>query len=373
MAGSIGEAARVAREAGFQGDKLVMALAIAGAESGWRSDAIAKDDGGPGYPSVGYWQINTHAHYDKIPGASVADKTAALVSSPGLQASLAWQISGGGENWRPWTVFRTGAYRANEAEARGAVDASDATGRGADNRLDTVIAYVNAQVGKPYVWGGGRDGDDDNFDCSGLMLSAYQQVGVQIGGDAWEQSRTGETVESGGLGYAGTAMPGDLLFFNGRFPWDGTSQEYRAGPEHVGMYVGDGMMVDARGRAYGVVKRPVPWPDVVGVKRYITDTTQGARLPGIPNPLAAADAFVDLAAQGVKLGAWVMQPRNQVRLIVGGMAAVGVLVGLVLMAAASKPAATVTRTAGNVAQVIPHPAAQAVAAGAKGAQKIGVR
>ena len=41
----------------------------------------------------------------------------------------------------------------------------------------TAIAYARAQLGKPYVWGGtGPDG----YDCSGLVMMAYQAAGVTI-------------------------------------------------------------------------------------------------------------------------------------------------------------------------------------------------
>jgi peptidoglycan DL-endopeptidase CwlO len=81
-----------------------------------------------------------------------------------------------------------------------------------------------SQLGVPYVWGGAAPGR--GFDCSGLTMWAYKQVGVNLphyGGDQWN---AGVHVSRDQL------EPGDLVFFYSDI-------------HHMGMYLGDGKFVHA--------------------------------------------------------------------------------------------------------------------------------
>lgn len=105
--------------AGFvRTDQLVTALAIARGESGWRSDAVG-DVGlqtSKWGPSIGLWQIRSLVA-DRGTGRA-RDET--RLRDPLFNARSAYSISGGGRDWSPWTVYRTGAYRAHLAAARAA-------------------------------------------------------------------------------------------------------------------------------------------------------------------------------------------------------------------------------------------------------------
>lgn len=119
-------------KAGWRGSALVIAIAVAGAESGYET---APGSGNPPHSSTddyGLWQINHPAHpqYD----------TAQLVADPLYNARAAYAISSGGTSWRPWTTFRTGAYRAHLAEAQAAVD-------GIATKALTASGTFNAGVG----------------------------------------------------------------------------------------------------------------------------------------------------------------------------------------------------------------------------------
>jgi peptidoglycan DL-endopeptidase CwlO len=86
------------------------------------------------------------------------------------------------------------------------------------------IKAALAQVGDPYVWAGtGPDG----FDCSGLTMYAYAAAGVALPHSSRAQSELGRTVSRAAL------EPGDLVFFYSPI-------------SHVGLYIGNGMMVHAR-------------------------------------------------------------------------------------------------------------------------------
>jgi cell wall-associated NlpC family hydrolase len=102
-----------------------------------------------------------------------------------------------------------------------AVPASLSTTTGA------AIAFALNQLGLPYVWGGeGGDG----FDCSGLVQAAYASGGIALPRVAQAQFDQGPK-----LPWGTELQPGDLVFF-GRSSTEVT---------HVGLFLGDGQMVDA--------------------------------------------------------------------------------------------------------------------------------
>ena len=92
-----------------------------------------------------------------------------------------------------------------------------------------VIAYAEAQLGKPYQWGATGP---DSFDCSGLAMMAYRAAGITIPRTSQQQWAAGPQVP------ASQVQPGDLVFFAGS---DGTV----TAPGHVGIVTGHGTMIDA--------------------------------------------------------------------------------------------------------------------------------
>ncbi|MFC7265827.1 C40 family peptidase [Streptomyces lutosisoli] len=85
------------------------------------------------------------------------------------------------------------------------------------------IAFARAQIGKPYVWGATGP---DSYDCSGLTQAAWKAAGVTLPRVTYDQVNAGTTVS------LADAQPGDLVFF-----YDDIS--------HVGLYIGNGMMIHA--------------------------------------------------------------------------------------------------------------------------------
>jgi len=97
-----------------------------------------------------------------------------------------------------------------------------------------VVDFAMAQVGGAYAYGGVGPA----YDCSGLTLAAYASVGIKLPHSASTQFNYGVPVAASDL------QPGDLVF-------------YYSGPGHVGIYVGGGMIVDARNESLGIVYRPL--------------------------------------------------------------------------------------------------------------------
>jgi peptidoglycan DL-endopeptidase CwlO len=85
-----------------------------------------------------------------------------------------------------------------------------------------VVGVALSYVGVPYVWGGSTP---SGFDCSGLVMYAYAQLGVSLPHSSYAMWNMGVPVPEDQL------QPGDLVFFNGL--------------GHVGLYVGGGYFVHA--------------------------------------------------------------------------------------------------------------------------------
>ena len=85
-----------------------------------------------------------------------------------------------------------------------------------------VVGVALSQLGTPYVWAGSAPG---GFDCSGLVMWAYAQVGVSLPHSSYAQYSAGVPVSRDQL------QPGDLVFFDGL--------------GHVGIYIGGDQFVHA--------------------------------------------------------------------------------------------------------------------------------
>ena len=90
------------------------------------------------------------------------------------------------------------------------------------------------QVGAPYSWGGAAPG---GFDCSGLVMWAFQQAGIALPHSSQALAHGGQPVSLSDL------QPGDVLTFY-------------SDASHAGLYIGDGLMVHSS--TYGVPVRVVP-------------------------------------------------------------------------------------------------------------------
>ena len=101
-----------------------------------------------------------------------------------------------------------------------------------------VITYAIAKLGDAYVWGAAGP---NSFDCSGLTMMAWAQAGVVLDHYTGDQLNEGTPV----AGYAAIS-PGDLVLIPGS---DGTL----ADPGHVGIFIGDGLVLSAVDPQQGVI------------------------------------------------------------------------------------------------------------------------
>jgi len=107
----------------------------------------------------------------------------------------------------------------------------------------SAIRFALAELGKPYVWGATGP---NTYDCSGLILRAFQASGIDLPRVSRQQFTAGGHVP------VKDAQPGDLLFY-------ATDPSDPATIHHVMLYVGDGQMVEAPYSGESVRVRPVPW------------------------------------------------------------------------------------------------------------------
>jgi len=138
------------------------------------------------------------------------------------------------------------------AQQQATVAASAIGGPGTGNATTTPIAYagststqagqavafVYAQLGKPYLWGATGP---SSFDCSGLVQAAWATAGVSIPRTTYEQWSALPHIPVSDM------QPGDLLLYSGE--------------SHVAMYVGNGEIVDApeTGRDVELIPESTAW------------------------------------------------------------------------------------------------------------------
>lgn len=135
--------------------------------------------------------------------------------------------------------------------------------------VQAALTFAYQRLGVDYQWGG----TGPRYDCSGLTQAAYRAAGISIPRTSEQQWSSLPAVADSDL------QPGDLVFFN--------PGEFVPGlPGHVGIYIGNGQMVDAP--RTGAVVRIEP---IAGFGTYL-----GARRPSLLGPGGAAGPPVIVAA-----------------------------------------------------------------------------
>ncbi|HEX2285202.1 MAG TPA: peptidoglycan hydrolase RipC [Mycobacterium sp.] len=110
----------------------------------------------------------------------------------------------------------------------------------------TVIQAALSRIGSPYSWGGSGP---NAFDCSGLVMWSFQQAGISLPHSSQALAEGGQPVSRDQM------QPGDLV-------------TYYSDASHVGIYIGDGMMVHASTYGTPVRVAPVDNAPIYNVRRY---------------------------------------------------------------------------------------------------------
>jgi len=94
-----------------------------------------------------------------------------------------------------------------------------------NGQLGQLLSFASTFLGVPYTWGGTYP----QFDCSSYVQYVYGHFGITLSRVTWDQYNEGQSVSRDDL------KTGDLVFFT----------TYQVGPSHVGIYVGNGIMIDS--------------------------------------------------------------------------------------------------------------------------------
>ncbi|MFI5909983.1 NlpC/P60 family protein [Dactylosporangium sp. NPDC051541] len=111
----------------------------------------------------------------------------------------------------------------------------------------TAIAFAKAQVGKPYKF---ATAGPDTFDCSGLVMKAWEAAGYQLPRVTYDQIKVGERVTRAQL------IPGDLVFTNNG--------------GHVELYIGDDTVVNAGHTGVSVHLQDLPREEQIVAYVHLT-------------------------------------------------------------------------------------------------------
>lgn len=100
-------------------------------------------------------------------------------------------------------------------------------------------------VGNPYVWGG--TSLTNGADCSGFVQSVFAHFGISLPRTTWDMENVGTAVSYD------QAVAGDIILYNG----------------HVGIYMGNGQIVNAINSAKGIGILPATYTNIVTVRRLV--------------------------------------------------------------------------------------------------------
>ena len=148
----------------------------------------------------------------------------------------------------------------------------------------TVVSWAEQQLGKPYQWAAAGPG---SFDCSGLAMAALAQAGIAVTHNAnaqWQQTKAHPVTEN-------QLAAGDLVFYAGS---DGSL----TAPGHVGIYIGNGEVIDAPYAGANVRFDPLT---TISGYAGATDPYAATSTAGTTAPIPVGNPAIPLAAPAAPL------------------------------------------------------------------------
>ena len=144
-----------------------------------------------------------------------------------------------------WDLADCAVSREEESDLKETLRSDDAAAAVSGTGQE-IVDYACRFIGNPYVWGG--TSLTEGADCSGFVQSVYAQFGIDLPRTTWDQEYAGT-----GISYE-EALPGDLILYEG----------------HVGIYMGDGQIVNAINASKGIGILPANCMNIKTVRRVIS-------------------------------------------------------------------------------------------------------
>ena len=174
----------------------------------------------------------------------VVPNTDIRVDVPGLENVQGLENVPNVEQFVPSFQGSADTYAANVATPGPAI--APVASAAAPSAGQAIVDAVRSKVGAPYAWGATGP---NAFDCSGLTTWAYQQVGKSIPRTSQAQAAQGQQIPLDQL------QPGDIIAYYG-------------GATHVGIYAGNGMIIDALNSGTPVGERPLHFQPIHSAVRF---------------------------------------------------------------------------------------------------------
>lgn len=127
-------------------------------------------------------------------------------------------------------------------------------------RIVALAKWAAAQPGAAtsYLYGGVPGiGTGTHTDCSGFVLAVYRKVGIRLPRTSQQQFTDAKRHP-----IRSTLRPADLVLFNYEGPHEGPHS-------HIGIYVGNGLMIADQHTGSGIVRVPVDWAHFDGAAAYV--------------------------------------------------------------------------------------------------------
>ena len=207
------------------------------------------EDGFRAYPD--YLEIMD----DDVPVREEPDEDSAELES--LEKGTLLAIQGIRDGWYQVTYNgETGYVNAEQAErgtkaadqaaeqAAAAIEAGGEAMTQSNGGGSSILDYAAQYVGNPYVWGG--TSLTGGADCSGFVKSVLAHFGIDVPHSSASIRNCGRQVSESEM------QPGDIVCYSG----------------HVGIYAGDGRLLSALGKKYGITYNSVHYKNILSVRRF---------------------------------------------------------------------------------------------------------